>query len=113
MTVSSRSFLKDQLRAAGQAIRRGWDVLVIKGPSQFQFWLIALFIGIAAGLAASLFRKSVNALQGWAYGTDNVAMLHGGVIQWTGPVADMDQSGDPYLDQFISGRAEGPIEAVR
>ncbi|MEO0750221.1 MAG: ATP-binding cassette domain-containing protein [Pseudomonadota bacterium] len=44
---------------------------------------------------------------------DNVAMLHGGVIQWTGPVGDMDQSGDPYLDQFISGRAEGPIEAVR
>ena len=44
---------------------------------------------------------------------DNVAMLHDGVIQWTGPVADMDQSGDPYLDQFIHGRAEGPIEAVR
>ncbi|ANB34771.1 ATP-binding cassette domain-containing protein [Rhodovulum sulfidophilum] len=44
---------------------------------------------------------------------DNVAMLHGGVIQWTGPVSDMDQSGDPYLDQFIHGRAEGPIEAVR
>jgi len=44
---------------------------------------------------------------------DNVAMLHEGVIQWTGPVGDMDQSGDPYLDQFIHGRAEGPIEAVR
>lgn len=44
---------------------------------------------------------------------DNVAMLHGGVIQWTGPVADMDASGDPYMDQFIHGRAEGPIEAVR
>ncbi|PTW51787.1 ABC transporter ATP-binding protein [Rhodovulum kholense] len=44
---------------------------------------------------------------------DDVAMLHGGVIQWTGPVADMDHSGDPYLDQFIHGRAEGPIEAVR
>lgn len=44
---------------------------------------------------------------------DNVAMLHDGVIQWTGPVADMDQSGDPYLEQFINGRAEGPIEAVR
>ncbi|WP_136441365.1 ABC transporter ATP-binding protein [Pacificoceanicola onchidii] len=44
---------------------------------------------------------------------DHVAMLHGGVIQWTGPVKDMDQSGDPYLDQFIAGRAEGPIEAVR
>ncbi|WP_433988941.1 putative ribonucleotide transport ATP-binding protein mkl (plasmid) [Pseudoseohaeicola sp. NH-UV-7] len=44
---------------------------------------------------------------------DKVAMLHDGVIQWTGPVADMDNSGDPYLDQFINGRAEGPIEAVR
>ncbi len=44
---------------------------------------------------------------------DNVAMLHGGVIQWSGPVADMDSAGDPYLDQFIHGRAHGPIEAVR
>jgi len=44
---------------------------------------------------------------------DNVAMLHDGVIQWTGPVADMDSAGDPYLDQFIHGRADGPIEAVR
>lgn len=44
---------------------------------------------------------------------DNVAMLHAGVIQWTGPVAEMDQSGDPYMEQFIHGRAEGPIEAVR
>jgi phospholipid/cholesterol/gamma-HCH transport system ATP-binding protein len=44
---------------------------------------------------------------------DQVAMLHGGIIRWTGPVADMDASGDPYLDQFIHGRAEGPIEAVR
>ena len=44
---------------------------------------------------------------------DNVAMLHDGVIQWTGPIAQMDDSGDPYLDQFIHGRADGPIEAVR
>ncbi len=44
---------------------------------------------------------------------DNVAMLHEGVIKWTGPVADMDTSGDPHLDQFIHGRADGPIEAVR
>ncbi|MGR3371728.1 MAG: ABC transporter ATP-binding protein [Pseudooceanicola nanhaiensis] len=44
---------------------------------------------------------------------DDVAMLHGGKIRWTGPVARMDDSGDPYLDQFIHGRAEGPIPAVR
>ncbi|WP_271879736.1 ABC transporter ATP-binding protein [Phaeobacter italicus] len=44
---------------------------------------------------------------------DNVAMLHAGVIQWTGPVSEMDNSGDPYMEQFIHGRAEGPIEAVR
>ncbi|PIE14762.1 MAG: ABC transporter ATP-binding protein [Rhodobacterales bacterium] len=44
---------------------------------------------------------------------DRVAMLHDGVIQWSGPVQDMDASGDPYLDQFIHGRAEGPINPVR
>ncbi len=44
---------------------------------------------------------------------DHVAMLHAGKIRWTGPVSEMDNSGDPYVDQFIHGRAEGPIEAVR
>lgn len=44
---------------------------------------------------------------------DNVAMLHDGVIQWSGPVADIEHSGDPYLEQFIHGRADGPIEAIR
>ena len=44
---------------------------------------------------------------------DDVAMIHDGVVQWTGPVKKMDKSGDPYLDQFIHARAEGPIEAVR
>lgn len=44
---------------------------------------------------------------------DQVAMLHGGKIRWSGPVAQMDDSGDPYVTQFISGSAEGPIETVR
>jgi phospholipid/cholesterol/gamma-HCH transport system ATP-binding protein len=44
---------------------------------------------------------------------DRAAMLHDGVIQWTGPVAEMDAASDPYLQQFIHGRAEGPIESVR
>ncbi|MEV8465335.1 ATP-binding cassette domain-containing protein [Fluviibacterium sp. DFM31] len=44
---------------------------------------------------------------------DKVAMLHDGVIQWSGPVSDLDTTGDPYIQQFINGSAEGPIEAVR
>ncbi|NSX54363.1 ABC transporter ATP-binding protein [Parasulfitobacter algicola] len=44
---------------------------------------------------------------------DRVAMLHDGVIQWTGTVAEMDQTADPYVQQFIHGKADGPIEAVR
>jgi phospholipid/cholesterol/gamma-HCH transport system ATP-binding protein len=36
-------------------------------------------------------------------------MLYQGRIIWQGPVADIDRSGNPYVDQFIHGRAEGPI----
>ena len=44
---------------------------------------------------------------------DNVAMLHGGTIRWTGPVTELDRSRDAHVDQFIHGRATGPIAAVR
>ena len=39
-----------------------------------------------------------------------IAMLHEGRLIWQGPVADIDRSGNPYVDQFIHGRAEGPIQ---
>ncbi len=38
-----------------------------------------------------------------------IAMLYQGKIIWQGPVAEIDSSGNPYVDQFIHGRAEGPI----
>jgi phospholipid/cholesterol/gamma-HCH transport system ATP-binding protein len=44
---------------------------------------------------------------------DRVALLHDGVVQWCGTVAEMEDSGNAYVDQFIHGRAEGPIEALR
>ncbi len=40
-------------------------------------------------------------------------MLHRGKMRWVGPIADLDTSGDPYVEQFIHGRAEGPIETLR
>ncbi len=41
---------------------------------------------------------------------DRVAMLYGGRIVWEGPVDAIDDSGSPFVDQFIHGRTEGPIE---
>jgi len=40
---------------------------------------------------------------------DRIAMLHEGRIVWKGPAAAIDNSGNPYVDQFVHGRAEGPI----
>ena len=39
-----------------------------------------------------------------------IAMLHEGRIIWQGPVADIDHDPNPYVDQFVHGRAEGPIQ---
>ncbi len=44
---------------------------------------------------------------------DDVAMLYGGYIQWSGPVGQLDTCGDPYVTQFIEGNATGPIETLR
>jgi phospholipid/cholesterol/gamma-HCH transport system ATP-binding protein len=41
---------------------------------------------------------------------DRVTMLYRGELVWGGPVAEIDRSGNAYVDQFIHGRAEGPIE---
>ena len=38
-----------------------------------------------------------------------VAMLYQGKIIWKGPRDRLYDSGNPYVDQFVQGRAEGPI----
>lgn len=40
---------------------------------------------------------------------DKIAMLYEGRIIWFGNVKEMYSSGNSYLDQFIHGRADGPI----
>ncbi len=41
---------------------------------------------------------------------DEIAMIYKGEIIWQGSAADIDQSGNEYVDQFIKGSAEGPIK---
>ncbi len=41
---------------------------------------------------------------------DRIAMLYQGKIIWEGSVGEIDSSGNAHVDQFIHGRAEGPIE---
>jgi len=41
---------------------------------------------------------------------DDIAMIHKGRIVWQGPAKSIDKSGNAFVDQFIHGRAEGPIQ---
>ena len=42
--------------------------------------------------------------------SNRIAMLFKGKIIWDGATKDIDNSGNPYVDQFIHGRAQGPIQ---
>ena len=42
--------------------------------------------------------------------SDRIAMLYAGKIIWQGPTGEIDRSGNPYVEQFIHGKAEGPIK---
>jgi len=41
---------------------------------------------------------------------DHLFMIHEGRMLWAGPNSDIDQADNPYLEQMINGRAEGPIK---
>ena len=41
---------------------------------------------------------------------NRIAMLYEGKIIWAGPADQIDRSGNEHVDQFINGRAEGPIQ---
>ena len=71
-----RSFVAKQFDLCATACHEAWVLLRDRGPSQIQFWFIALAIGIAAGFAALFFRKGIEATQAWLYGTNDVQSLH-------------------------------------
>ena len=41
---------------------------------------------------------------------DKVSMLYKGNIIWSGKPGEIERSDNPYVDQFIHGRSEGPIK---
>ncbi len=40
---------------------------------------------------------------------DRIAMLYQGKLIWIGAADDVDHSGNAHVDQFVNGRADGPI----
>ncbi|MBM2291348.1 chloride channel protein [Sulfitobacter pseudonitzschiae] len=76
MSTSKQSILATSYGQALTACRDGFRVIRQRGPSQIQFWFISLVIGIGAGFAALFFRKGINSLQAFLYGTEDVQHLH-------------------------------------
>ena len=75
--------VKTLARQAWRQLRHAGIVLRLRGPSQAQFWLLALLIGIAAGFAALAFRNGIAVVQRLAYGTDDVMLAtHAGTLPW-------------------------------
>ncbi|MFZ3581099.1 chloride channel protein [Loktanella sp. DJP18] len=73
------------VRRGRDDLRRAWLVLKLRGPSQVQFWFIALALGIASGVAAVAFRLGIDAIQSGVYGSDDPTYLHSFVagLHWT------------------------------
>ncbi len=43
---------------------------------------------------------------------DEVALLFGGKIMWRGKADKIDDVANPYIDQFIHGKLDGPIPVL-
>jgi len=68
-----------------------------------------LIVGASKGLGATTL-SITHDLASARKIADNIAMIYKGQIIWHGPARDIDHSGNEYVDQFIRGRAEGPIK---
>lgn len=71
-----KEFFKESLRDLREEVRSSFELMCAKGPTKFKFWLIALVVGILAGLAAVGFRMGIELLQSTLYRTDDINHLH-------------------------------------
>lgn len=76
MTTPLKSLIKQSAGKVASDCRNAVSVMKTQGPSGFQFWFIALAIGIAAGSVAVLFRLGIIWLQSTLYGSEDIRMLH-------------------------------------
>lgn len=68
------------------ALSEIWTTLRRKGPSQVQFWFIALMLGVVSGMATVGFRVGITYLQAWLYGAEDPNYIHSfaaGLPWWT------------------------------
>ncbi len=75
MSEPIRRLVRGYTADASSTARRAWKVLLKRGPSQVQFWFIALLIGIASGFVAVGFRMGIIALQRAIYGVDDPRLV--------------------------------------
>jgi phospholipid/cholesterol/gamma-HCH transport system ATP-binding protein len=68
--------------------------------------LIRKLVGSLGATALSITHDMVSARRI----ADRIAMIYEGRIIWQGPTGTIDRAGNEYVDQFIHGRAEGPIK---
>ena len=50
-------------------------------------------------------------LDGARHIADRIVMMNEGCVVWSGHPDDLDQSGNPYVDQFVHKTTDGPIAA--
>ncbi|WP_095590726.1 chloride channel protein [Actibacterium ureilyticum] len=68
--------MRNGMNDARTRIADNWALLKEAGPSQLQFWFIALLIGVVAGFVALGFRKAIEALESTIYGVADPRLLH-------------------------------------
>jgi CIC family chloride channel protein len=76
MSEEKPAYPAKALNEIREGLRETLSLIRRRGPSQIQFWFIALVIGIASGGAALFFRLGIEKLQAFLYGTHDLRHLH-------------------------------------